>query len=221
MTTEERFTETLRLAAGDQWKRIVYHKFTTELARGTICRKVLLKYLIQDHRFLDAFVILLSSVVSKARCLEDRIEGCQFLAVITGKENTYFERCFSALKCSKEERDSIPDAAPTSDFITLMLNVSRNGSLGEMLSVLVVCEWTYLSWGKRVIDEGIVDRTDFVTYEWVDLHSGDYFESVIAYLRNLLDKEGQIMTDEGRDSCKATFLKAVQLEEDFFDYAYT
>lgn len=218
----ENFTETLRNAASDQWERIICHKFTTELARGTISRKVLLKYLIQDHRFLDAFVILLSSVVSKARCLEDRIEGCQFLAVITGKENTYFERCFSAFNCTKEDREAIPNAQCTTDFINLMLDVSRNGSLGEMLSVLVVCEWTYLEWGRRVNDdEKIVDRSDFVTYEWVDLHCGDYFESVVKYLRSLLDKEGQLMTVEEQESSKRAFLKAVQLEEDFFNHAYT
>ncbi len=30
------FTEELREAAGDQWDRVVNHKFTTELARGDI-----------------------------------------------------------------------------------------------------------------------------------------------------------------------------------------
>ena len=50
-------------------------------------------------------------MVAHARCLEDRIFGCQFLALVTGKENTYFERCFQALpNCSVEELDKVPDA---------------------------------------------------------------------------------------------------------------
>jgi thiaminase len=32
------FTEELRAAAGDQWERVVNHKFTTELASGEIDR---------------------------------------------------------------------------------------------------------------------------------------------------------------------------------------
>ena len=32
------FTEELRAAAGDQWERVVNHKFTTELASGKIDR---------------------------------------------------------------------------------------------------------------------------------------------------------------------------------------
>ena len=94
------FTDELRVAAGDQWDRIIQHKFTKELAAGTIDRKVLKKYLIQDHRFLDAFVVLLGSIISHARSLEDRIPACQFLALVTSKENTYFERCFEQLGCA-------------------------------------------------------------------------------------------------------------------------
>lgn len=60
------FTDELKVAAGDQWQRIVNHKFTIELAAGTIHNSVLKKYLIQDHRFLDAFVVLLSSMISSA-----------------------------------------------------------------------------------------------------------------------------------------------------------
>jgi thiaminase/transcriptional activator TenA len=79
-----KFTEELRESAGSQWDRVVNHKFTDELAEGTIEKEVLTRYLVQDHRFLDSFVVLLSSIIANARNLADRIPGCQFLAVITG-----------------------------------------------------------------------------------------------------------------------------------------
>jgi len=56
------FTEQLRDSAGDQWNRVINHKFTIELANGSIKKEVLKKYLIQDHRFLDAFIILASTI---------------------------------------------------------------------------------------------------------------------------------------------------------------
>ncbi len=92
----------------------------------------------------------------------------------------------------------------------------------EILSVLVVCEWSYGSWGERVASTTV--REDFVTYEWVDLHSGPYFTKVVNYLRDLLDQEGERMTSDndelGRQLCQQRFLQAVQLEEDFFENAY-
>lgn len=213
------FTEELRNAAGEQWGRVVGHKFTIELAKGEIDRAVLKKYLIQDHRFLDAFVILLASTIAKARTLEDRIPGCQFLALLTGKENTYFERSFEVLGISNaEERMKVPDEAVTLKFVNLMKEVAIGGTLGEKLSVLVVAEWSYLSWGEKVL--AFTNRDDFTTYEWVDLHSGAHFFEVVGYLRGLLDKEGEILDNEGRNKCKDAFLRTVQLEEDFFDMAY-
>jgi thiaminase (transcriptional activator TenA) len=218
-TPPSRFTDELRLAAGDQWDRIIHHKFTKELAAGTIDRQVLRKYLIQDFRFLDAFVVLLGSIVAHARSLQDRIPACQFLAVVTSSENTYFERCFEKLQASQLERDEIPNASCTTGFCNLMRHVALHGSLAEMLSVIVVCEWSYLSWADLVKDTTV--RDDFVTYEWVDLHSGEDFEKLVEYVRNLLDKEGSLLNDKDKKICQERFLEAVQLEEDFFDMAYS
>jgi thiaminase/transcriptional activator TenA len=233
-STSSSFCDELKAAAGAQWDRVVHHKFTDELAAGTTLSKdVLKRYLIQDHRFLDAFVCLLATIVSKARCLEDRIMGCQFLAVITGAENTYFERSFEALGVSLQQRAEIPDADCTTKFCKLMRDVvvtttsssnddDNNASLGEMLAVIVVCEWSYQSWGERVLADTVrgTDKTAFCTYEWVDLHSGEYFRSVVEYLRGLLDKEGRLLDEEGQQACRKRFLEAVQCEEDFFDHAY-
>jgi len=219
VTTTPRFTDDLRAAAGDQWDRVIHHKFTKELACSSMDMQVMKRYLIQDHRFLDTFVVLLSSMIAHARCLSDRIPGCQFLALITGAENTYFERCFEKLDgCSVADRDLIPYAACTTGFCDLMREVAMKGTLGEMLSVLVVCEWSYLSWGQLVEKECV--RDDFVFYEWVDLHTGETFEAVVAYLRGLLDKEGALIDDAGRELCQKRFLQAMQLEEDFFENAY-
>ena len=148
-------------------------------------------------------------------------------SVITGPENTYFERCFEALGVSAEERSNTPNAEVTTKFCKLMRNVAKSQNLEEMLAVIVVCEWAYLSWGQAVLadEENEVCRKDFVTYEWVDLHSGPGFESVIEYLRSLLDREGERLKasscHEKLENCERRFLEAVNLEEQFFDYAYS
>jgi len=86
----------------------------------------------------------------------------------------------------------------------------------EMLAVLCVCEWSYLSWAEVKT----VTATDELHTEWIDLHLGEYFAGVVEYLRNLLDKEGTLVSDSDREKCKEKFLATVQLEEDFFDNAY-
>jgi thiaminase len=50
--------------------------------------------------------------------------------------------------------------------------------------------------------------------EWENPHN-----SVIPYLRRLLDKQPSRMTTEQKESCKARFLETVRREEEFFDKA--
>ena len=110
MGQQVRFTDELRSLAGAKWEAVINHRFTDALAAGTIDRDVLARYLVQDHRFLDSFVVLLSSIVAVAPSLAARIPGCQFLALITGRENTYFERSFAALGVDDAAREA-PDTA--------------------------------------------------------------------------------------------------------------
>mmetsp|Transcript_67815 Transcript_67815/g.75907 ORF Transcript_67815/g.75907 Transcript_67815/m.75907 type:complete len:296 (-) Transcript_67815:15-902(-) len=275
-----RFTDELRIKAGDQWDRVIHHRFTKELANTNkgnsnkgnnnnndddddinFKQNVLKPYLIQDHRFLDSFVVLLASIIACVPTLQDRIPGCQFLALITGSENNYFERSFTELGVTKEERsiDRTPNADVTTRFCTLMRDVAKYGHLEEMLAVIVVCEWSYLSWATIVLQEddeikkqqqggseklSRINRDDFLIYEWITLHSGTEFESVVNYLRELLDREGSKLKKEEETTttaaaadddddkkqnyskerliaCEKRFLETIQLEEEFFDHFYT
>jgi thiaminase len=50
---------------------------------------------------------------------------------------------------------------------------------------------------------------------------GPYFESVISYLRLMLDAQTDRMTTEEKELCKQKFLETVHLEEEFFDNAFS
>lgn len=199
-------TEDLRAHAGAEWTSIVTDGFTDELAAGTLDRDRLKRYLSQDHLFLDAFVVLLASMIAVAPSLEDRIPGAQFLALITGKENTYFQRAFQELGRTQ----GIEPA--TTKFITLMQQAARSNKLHVMLAVLVVAEWSYLEWAERVTP---VDGLHWLFQEWIDLHTGDYFNSVVDYLKGLLDS---LSLDEGqKKETKDAFLAAVRCEQAFWN----
>ncbi|MEK9662097.1 MAG: TenA family protein, partial [Alphaproteobacteria bacterium] len=172
-------------------------------------------------RFIDGFVVLLASTVAHAPALADRIPGCQFLALVTGDENTYFERSFEALGVSEADRAAVPDAAATAEFKALMREAAASGSYARMLAVLTVAEWSYLSWADRVLAlPGYRRPADFWHAEWIDLHSGPYFGSVVGWLRRQLDAAGAGLTDAERERVRADFARAVALEKAFFDHAW-
>jgi thiaminase/transcriptional activator TenA len=211
------FSDELRAEAGDTWDAAVNHPFTDALAAGTLPAGKMRRYLIQDHRFLDCFIVLLASAVAHAPTLADRIPGCQFLALVTGPENTYFERSFAALGVSDADRRQTPDAEATIAFKALMREAAAGGSYARMLAVLTVAEWTYLSWADRVKHRR---PKDFWHAEWIALHTGAYFESVVDWLRGQLDRAGPAAGDEEQALVRRDFARAVALEKAFFDHAW-
>ena len=205
-------SELLRSEIGDEWEAITTDPWTDGLGQGTLSRSSMVRYLVQDHRFLDAFTVLLSATLSKTISLEDRVFGAQFLALVLGEENTYFERSFAALEVSALER-SAPSEPETAAFDELMRSAAASGKLHVQLAVLCVAEWSYLTWGERVA-KNKKENLPFYFDEWISLHSGTYFQQVVAYLRGLLDALS--LSPAELDEARTAFRQAARCERDFW-----
>ncbi len=210
-------TDHLRELAGEDWIAATTHPFCTELADGTLDLDKMRWYLAQDYQFVDGFVRLLASAITHSPSLADSVPAAQFLALVTGPENTYFLRSFEALGMDEAAQNAAP-AAPTEAFIALMAEAAGSGRYEQMLAVLVVAEWVYLSWATPVNPPK--DDLPFYFAEWITLHAGEGFEGVVEYLRSQLDAVWPTLSDEAKGEVEALFLRAAKLERDFWDASY-
>lgn len=214
---EPAFTTWLRETAEPGWTRVVEHRFTEALISGDVPDDVMIRYLVQDYRFLDRLVALLGAMIACADRYESRIPLCRFAAAVTGEENTYFQRAFEALGVLEEDRRAPPDADATRGLGALLDEAIASGVYPYCLSVLCAAEWSYLSWAERA--EG---RTPpgFVHAEWIALHDNPAFRAFVSWLRSELDRTGAALDEAGQTRCRALFHRVVELEKDFFDAAY-
>lgn len=211
-------SKTLVSLCADDWNAATDHPFCHALAAGTLPKQKMATYLIQDYTFIDAFVRLAASAIAHAPTLADSVPLAQFLAVITGPENTYFLRSFEALGVDKASRTD-PELWPSArDFRLLMREAAASGCYEQMIAVLVVAEWVYLTWATPVNPPR--DDLPFYFSEWITLHAGPDFESVVAYLRNQLDTVWLSLGSEEQAAVESTFRRAVALERQFFDAAF-
>jgi thiaminase/transcriptional activator TenA len=209
----ERFSETLRAASEPGWSDAVGHRFVKELFTGAVPDPVMARYLIQDHRFLDSFLILLGAALATADTFEARLRFGRFIGLISGEENTYFLRAFEALGVTADRRATDPDTQPTAGFKAIMREAAETGRYAAALSVLVVAEWLYLDWASRApkpLPENFVDA------EWITLHDNPEFHGFVDFLRAELDRVGPTQAE----LCRDFFHRAVALELSFFDAAY-
>ena len=211
-------TEILRDANLEDWHHATRHKFCAELADGSLPLDKMRNYLAQDYQFIDNFFRLAASAIHHAPSLPDRLPLAQFMGVLAGPENTYFQRSFDALDVEEKERSNPDLKAPTKAFQDLMLKASKSGNYGAMVAVLCVAEWSYLEWATPFAD---YDATlPFYFSEWIDLHIGEYFESVVEHLRGQVDTAYDEANEEGRAVISEYFSEAVRLERAFFDMSY-
>ena len=211
-------TDYLKSLCLDDWNAATQHPFCNALADGTLDLDKMRQYLIQDYQFIDGFVRLLASMIAKAPTLKDSVPAAQFLAVITGPENTYFLRAFEELNVSDDAWKNAALKPPTIGFQNLMAEAAVSGKYEQMLAVLVVAEWVYLSWATPVNPPK--SDNPFYFAEWIRLHAGEGFENVVEYLRSQLDAQWNGLNAEQRKNIEAIFCKAVKLERAFFDISW-
>ena len=209
----ERFTDSLREASEPAWSKATGHRFVTELFDGSVPERVMASYLIQDHRFLDSFLILLGAAIATADSFEARLRFGRFAGMVSVEENTYFLRSFEALGVSEQERSETPDTRPTAGFKAIMREAATTRSYTAALAVLNVAEWLYLEWAMKAPRPL---PSNFVHAEWITLHDNPDFQDFVAFLRAELDRVGPLDPDVARDF----FLRAVALELAFFEAAY-
>src|SRR6516225_5674453 len=162
----ERFTETLRAANEAGWSHAVQHRFVNELFAGAVPDVVMARYLIQDHRFLDSFLVLLGAALASADTFAARLRFGRFIGIVSAEENTYFLRAFEALGVTETRRVADPDTQPTIGFKAIMREAADTRSYAAALSVLVVAEWLYLDWASRA-PQPLPNK--FVHAEWITL----------------------------------------------------
>lgn len=213
-----RASDKLRIANQENWDAVVTHPFCSELAEGTLPLDKMRRYLAQDYCFIDNFVRLAASAIHHAPSLPDRLPLAHFLGVIAGPENTYFQRSFEALDVALIERENPTLLEPTESFQELMIKTAESGCYGSMVAVLSVAEWSYLSWASPF--SRAAEALPFYFGEWIELHCGDYFESVVEHLRLQLDHCYTNADAAEKARIEVAFARTVELERSFFDTCY-
>jgi thiaminase/transcriptional activator TenA len=213
---DDRFTGQLRERARPAWREATEHRFTRELADGSLDRDVFRAYLLQDYAFVDALVSVVGYAVAQAPSMSAKGRLATFLGTVTDEENDYFERSFEALDVSRAAY-----ADPTPDEVTLafrdhLLASARGGGYAETLAVLLPAEWIYRAWAVDVVDP----PEPFYFAEWVELHANPEFEAFVDWLRDQLDAEGEDLSARRRARVASLFERTAKLEVAFFDAAY-
>ena len=209
-------SDELRNTNEDLWERVVTHPFVQELGEGTLPVEVFRRYFLQDYLFVKSLAKVVGMGVAKAPSLEAARPLSPFLETLLNAESALFFRAFEELGVPTEEYQKaqvLPTGLALANF---MLAVAYGGSFAEIVTMLLVTEWTYYDWATRLDQAG--KRPPQGPYqEWIDIHAtrdlGDFVEALKGHVDTAI-------AADARPRIQEVFRTTLRYEYLFWEMAY-
>lgn len=200
------------------WDRMVTHEFVEAFAQDNLSQEQIRCYFLQDYVFLRDFVTLLSLGIAKAPDFDVARRLSTFLAEILQGEEALFRKSFRDWGL-RPDQYSPPDASEAAmAFGNLMTSVAYQGTFADILTVLLVTEWTYLDWATRLVREKRVPRNQ-PSRDWVALHSSEDFRLFVEWIRERFDLLS--LGHEARSQVERLFQATLQYELQFWETSWS
>ncbi|MGM1050591.1 MAG: thiaminase II [Bacillota bacterium] len=212
------FTQELRQKADGIFQAIYEHPFVRGIADGNLSKEQLIHYIKQDYEYLNAYMRIYGIAISKCRTRDEIADFNEQISFILHSEVHPYQNFCAVAGVTYEEMQGYPLAPSAHHYIHHMLTVAHEGSLGEIMAVLLPCPWTYLEIGRKLLDEVQPDESH-PFYEWIYFY-GNRAEDAAANFRSRVDAWAQEATPAERERMAEHFMLSCKLEYMFWDMAY-
>lgn len=184
------------------------HPFVRGLADGTLPRERFAAYIAQDAFYLESFARAYALAAAHS---PDRagLEAFAELLAGTRRELTLHASYASVLGVDLAAVEPAPATQTYTDFL---LANAATGGLGRTCAAMTPCMRLYAYLGQSLAES----RTSDTYAEWIDTYANPEFGALAGRLESLLDTYAT-----GSDRERRTYRRAMQLEVDFFESAYT
>lgn len=171
-----------QLIAGCQqeWDDYVHHRFTRQLADGTLAQQSFEHYLKQDYLYLIHYARAFALAVFKSDTPEQMRASMPSLGALVEHElSLHIDYCKS-WGLSENEVQQIPEGVATVAYTRYLIDAGLKGDLADLYAALVPCALGYAHVGQWMAQSA--DRTDNNPYaNWIDMYAGqEYQEAAIA-----------------------------------------
>ena len=209
-------SDEMRSTHHNLWERMVTHPFVLELGEGTLPVEKFARYFVQDYIFVRTLAKVVGLAVAKAPSLEAAQPLSPFLHTLLNAEKDLFFRAFEELGVAPADYLNAV-ALPTGQAIaSFMLTTAYDGTFDDIVTILLVTEWTYYDWATRLAQAGKQPRHRMYR-EWIDIHAARELGDFVAALRQHIDTAAP---SDAAPRLKELFGATLRYECQFWDMAY-
>ncbi|WP_421723774.1 TenA family protein [Bauldia sp.] len=214
-SSDERFSETLRLENRDVWDAMQQHRFVADVLADRLPPGVFKRYLVYEGAFVETAMAIFALALAKAPGLPQRLWLAGVVDALAREQIPYFEERFASLDVRPGSYQPFPDAVVA--FRDGMLAFAEDGAYDDIVVSMLAAEWMYVTWCARPAS-GTISDPDLRA--WVALHTEPAFAAQVEWLRAEADTTGRRASAEGRDRLIGVFRKTLELEIAFHSAPY-
>lgn len=212
------FSQNLRSQADGIFKAIYEHPFVRGIASGDLKREQLIHYVKQDFEYLNAFMRIYGIAISKCERREDMAVLNEQISFVLNSEIHPHHNFCQVAGVNYDDLQGERLAPTAHHYIRHMMNVAHEGTLGEIMAVLLPCPWTYQEVGQRLLKE-VQPEPSHPFYDWIHFY-GEGAMGITQVFCDRLDQLASAASEEERKKMTEHFLLSCQLEYMFWDMAY-
>ncbi|MDQ0190683.1 thiaminase II [Alicyclobacillus cycloheptanicus] len=215
------FATSLRQEAQSIFDSIWQHPFVQGLAKGELPREVIIHYVQQDTQYLNTYCKVYGMALAKAHTQAQMRAFYERIGLLLDGELVPHQNLCQVAGASYEAvRQKAAELAPTAHhYARHMLSVAQQGTLGEIVAVVLPCHWIYVDIAKQIVDESH-PAANHPFYDWISFYASDRMQAGLNELITMLDELAASSGELDSYLMKSAFLDSCRLEYQFFDMAY-
>jgi thiaminase/transcriptional activator TenA len=214
-----KFSEYLYNKLQPLWRQNHEHPFVKEMGSGTLELAKFRFYMIQDYVYLIDYAKLFALGALKADDLHTMGKFAALLNATLNDEMSLHRAYAARFGISEEELERAEPSPITLAYTHYMLHAAQNGSLADLVAVLLPCMWSYWEIGLEL--SRIPGASSHEYYgEWIRMYSSDEFRELAQWCIDLFDQLTEGKPERELAKLEEIFLNTTRFETMFWDMVY-
>ncbi|MEG0775791.1 thiaminase II [Clostridium sp.] len=213
------FSQRLFFKVKPIWEACLEHPFLKELSNGTLKEDKFCFYIKQDYVYLIDYIKLFALGMVKSDTLENMQAFSKCANAIVNIEMDAHIGFAKKFGITKEELENTKPNMNNLSYTKFMLQVSSEGSLVELVAVLLPCMWSYAFIGKTLVnDEKALQHPLYK--EWILTYADVEYNNESDWCIRLMDNLAEGLPERQLQKLEDLFIISSKYEYMFWDGCY-
>ena len=212
------FYDELRNGSESLWQAIFEHPFVRGIGQGDLSHGRYEFFLKQDYLYLIDFSRVFALASAKAHHLQDMGYFATLLDATLNMEMDLHRKTCAAFGITAEDLEATEPAMITTAYTNLLVRTCYEGTLIDILAVLLPCASGYVEIGQRLKSGGMPEDPHY--REWINTYAGEEFVSLAEWLKQKFNQQTLNITEPSKNRLKSLYLSSVRFEYLFFEMSW-